>query len=143
MLYPGLALLESSKGYSVGRGTDAPFEQIGAAFIAGRELAARLNQREIPGVRVYPATVGSTEGVRFVITDRERFDSTRLGLEVAAALETLYPGKVDLSLSRKLIGSDELIRRLAAGADPRNIQQTLMEQVADFLHRRDPYLLYR
>jgi uncharacterized protein YbbC (DUF1343 family) len=142
-LYPGLALLESSKGYSVGRGTDAPFEQIGAAFIAGRELAARLNQREIPGVRVYPAMVGSMEGVRFVITDRERFDSTRLGLEVAAALESLYPGKVDLSLSRKLIGSDEAIRRLVAGEDPRSIQQDLMDQVAEFLRRRDPYLLYR
>ncbi len=96
-LYPGLALIEYSKGYSVGRGTDAPFEQIGAAFIAGRELAARLNEREIPGVRVYPAMVGGLEGVRFVITDRERLDSTRLGLEVAAALESLYPGKVDLS----------------------------------------------
>jgi len=142
-LYPGLALLESSKGYSVGRGTDAPFEQIGAAFVAGRELAARLNQREIPGVRVYPAMVGGTEGVRFVITDRERFDSTRLGLEVAAALETLYPGKVDLSLSRKLIGNDEVIRRLAAGEDPRIIQQTLMDQVAEFLQRRSLYLLYR
>jgi uncharacterized protein YbbC (DUF1343 family) len=142
-LYPGLALLETSKGYSVGRGTDAPFEQIGAAFIAGRELAARLNQREIPGVRVYPAMVGGVEGVRFVITDRERFDSTRLGLEVAAALEALYPGKIDLSLSRKLIGSDEVIRRLAAGEDPRSIQQDLMDQVAEFLHKRDPYLLYR
>jgi uncharacterized protein YbbC (DUF1343 family)/CubicO group peptidase (beta-lactamase class C family) len=142
-LYPGLALLEYSKGYSVGRGTDAPFEQIGAAFIAGRELAARLNQREIPGVRIYPAMVGGVEGVRFVITDRERFDSTRLGLEVAAALQALYPGKVDLSLSRKLVGSDEVIRRLADGEDPRIIQQDLMDQVAEFLRKRDPYLLYR
>jgi uncharacterized protein YbbC (DUF1343 family) len=47
-LYPGLCLLESSKGYSVGRGTDSPFEQIGADFIGGRELAAYLNRREIP-----------------------------------------------------------------------------------------------
>jgi uncharacterized protein YbbC (DUF1343 family) len=87
--------------------------------------------------------VGSVEGVRFVITDRERLDATRLGLEVAAALETLYPGKIDLPLSRKLIGSDDLIRRLAAKEDPRLIQQTLMDQVAEFLRRRDPYLLYR
>jgi uncharacterized protein YbbC (DUF1343 family) len=142
-LYPGLCLLESSKGYSVGRGTDAPFEQIGAAFIVGRDLAARLNQREIPGVRVYPVAVGKVEGVRFVITNRELFDSTRLGLEVAAAIQALYPGKLDLALDRKLIGSDEVIRRLVAGEDPRSIQQSLLDGVAEFVKKREPYLLYR
>ncbi len=142
-LYPGLALLESSKDYSVGRSTDAPFEQIGAPFIGGRELAARLNQRQIPGVRVYPATVGKTEGVRFVITNRELFDSTRLGLEVAAAIQALYPGKLDLNADRKLIGSDEVIRRLAGGEDPRSIQQSLEDGVAEFVKKREPYLLYR
>ena len=142
-LYPGLALLESSKDYSVGRGTDAPFEQIGAPFIHGRELAARLNQREIPGVRVYPTMVGKVEGVRFVITNRELFDSTRLGLEIAAAIEALYPGKLDLGLDRKLIGSDEVIRRTASGEDPRSIEQSMMDSVAEFVKKREPYLLYR
>jgi uncharacterized protein YbbC (DUF1343 family)/CubicO group peptidase (beta-lactamase class C family) len=142
-LYPGLCLLESSKGYSVGRGTDAPFEQIGAPFIVGRDLAARLNQREIPGVRVYSAAVGKVEGVRFVITNRELFDSTRLGLEVAAAIQSLYPGKLDLALNRKLIGSDDVIRRLTAGEDPRSIQQSLIDGVAEFVKKREPYLLYR
>ena len=127
----------------MGRGTDAPFEQIGAPFIVGRELAARLNQREIPGVRVYSVAVGKVEGVRFVITNRELFDSTRLGLEVAAAIQALYPGKLDLALNRKLIGSDEAIRRLAAGEDPRSIQQSLMDGVAEFVKKREPYLLYR
>ena len=63
MLYPGLCLLEYSKNFSVGRGTDAPFEQIGADFIGGRELAAYLNQRQIPGVRVYPTSFTPTESV--------------------------------------------------------------------------------
>src|ERR1019366_1186797 len=80
MLYPGVALLEYSKNLSVGRGTDAPFEQIGADFIGGRELATYLNQRQIPGVRVYATRFKPTEsvfkrvtveGVRFVITNRE------------------------------------------------------------------------
>src|SRR5574340_2887 len=53
LLYPGVALLEYSKNYSVGRGTDAPFEHVGAEFIRGRELADTLNTRMIPGVRVY------------------------------------------------------------------------------------------
>jgi uncharacterized protein YbbC (DUF1343 family)/CubicO group peptidase (beta-lactamase class C family) len=142
-LYPGLAMLEYSKNYSVGRGTDAPFEQIGAPFIGGRELAAYLNERQIPGVRVYPTKVGTAEGVRFVITNRELFDSTRLGIEVAAALEKLYPGKVDLALDRKLIGSDEVIARIRKGDDPRAIEQSMLDEVATFVKQRAPYLLYR
>ena len=142
-LYPGLCLLESSKGYSVGRGTDSPFEQIGADFIGGRELAAYLNRREIPGVRVYPARVGTVEGVRFVIVDRELLDSTRLGLEVAAAIQKIYPGKIDFSVNKLLIGSAEAIRRLQAGDDPRSIQQGFQDAVAAFVKMREPYLLYR
>jgi uncharacterized protein YbbC (DUF1343 family) len=142
-LYPGLAMLEYSKPYSVGRGTDAPFEQIAAPFINGSELAAFLNQREIPGVRVYPAPVGADQGIRFVILNRDVFDSTRLGLEVASALHTLYPGKIDLTLNRKLIGSDDAIRRLNAGEDPRAIQQSFQDQLGDFLKKREAYLLYK
>ncbi|HLK46662.1 MAG TPA: exo-beta-N-acetylmuramidase NamZ domain-containing protein [Bryobacteraceae bacterium] len=142
-LYPGLAMLEYSKPYSVGRGSDAPFEQIAAPFLVGRDLAAYLNQREIPGVRVYPTRIGADQGVRFVITNREVFDSTRLGLEIAAALHALYPGKMDFTADRKLIGSDDTIRRLNAGEDPRGIQQSFQDQLADFLAKRELYLLYR
>ncbi len=87
-LYPGVAMLEASKNYSVGRGTDAPFEQIGADWIHGPELAAFLNGRYIPGVRVYPTRFRPTssnfagqaiEGVRFVVTDRDAFDSYPAG----------------------------------------------------------------
>jgi uncharacterized protein YbbC (DUF1343 family) len=152
MLYPGLCLLESSKNYSVGRGTDAPFEQIGADFIGGRELAAYLNERQIPGARVYPTSFTPTEsnfkgvrieGVRLEITNREIFDSTRLGLEIAAAIQHLYPGKVDFTTSKRLIGSDDTIRRLQAGESPNAIQQSFMDSVAAFVKLRDPYLLYR
>jgi uncharacterized protein YbbC (DUF1343 family) len=152
MLYPGLALLEYSKNLSVGRGTDAPFEQVGADFIGGRELAAYLNQRGIPGVRVYPTSFKPAEsnfqgvrveGVRFQIVNREALDSTRLGLELAAALEKLYPGKIDLGAGARLIGSDEAIRRLKAGDDPRAIQQGLQGAMEDFLKVRERYLIYR
>jgi uncharacterized protein YbbC (DUF1343 family) len=142
-LYPGLCLLESSKGYSVGRGTDSPFEQIGADFMGGRELAAYLNRREIPGVRAYPTRVGTVEGVRFVIVNRESLDATRLGLEVAAAMQKLYPGKIDLPLNKGLIGSAEAIGQLQAGDDPRTIQQGFQDAVAAFVKMREPYLLYR
>jgi len=152
ILYPGVCLLEYSKNLSVGRGTDAPFEQVGADFIGGRELAAYLNQRGIPGVRVYPTSFKPVEsnfqgvrveGVRFQIVNREALDSTRLGLELAAALEKLYPGKVDLAAGARLIGNEEVIRRLKAGDDPRAIQQGFQGAVEDFLKVRERYLIYR
>ena len=151
-LYPGLCLIEYSDNLSVGRGTDAPFEQIGAAFIQGRDLAAYLNQRQIPGVRVYPTSFKPAEsnlkgvrveGVRFELTNRELFDATRLGLEVAAALQKLYPGKIDFSKSQRLIGSDDVVRRLGAGEDPRTIEESYRDQVAEFIKLREAYLLYR
>jgi uncharacterized protein YbbC (DUF1343 family) len=152
ILYPGLCLLEASKNLSVGRGTDAPFEQIGADFIGGRELAAYLNRRGIPGVRVYATSFTPSEsnfggvrveGVRFQIVNREVLDSARLGLELAAALEKLYPGKIDLAANAGLIGSDDAIRRLETGEDPRAIEQSFEGAVQDFLALRERYLIYR
>jgi uncharacterized protein YbbC (DUF1343 family) len=151
MLYPGVALLEYSKNLSVGRGTDAPFEQIGADFIGGRELAALLNRREIPGVRAYATSFTPTEsvfkgvrveGVRFVVTNRELLDATRLGLELAVGIQTLYPGKIDFGAGKKLIGSDDAIRRIQAGEDARTIQESFQEAVAAFGVMRARYLLY-
>jgi len=151
ILYPGVCFLESPKNLSVGRGTDAPFEQIGADFIGGRELAAYLNAREIPGVRVYPTSFTPTEsnfkgvrieGVRFQITNRDVLNATRLGMELVAAIEKLYPGKVDFAASRRIIGSDDLIRRLKAGEDPRALETLLQDDVEAFAARRARYLIY-
>jgi len=151
MLYPGLCLLEYGR-ISVGRGTNFPFEQVGADFIGGRELAAYLYQRQIPGVHFYPTsfTPASSnfqgvhiEGVRFAIVDRESLDATRLGLEVAAALQKLYPGKIDWAVDKKLIGSDDVVRRLQAGEDPRSIERAIGDGVAGFVKLREKYLIYR
>jgi len=152
LLYPGIAMLEASRNYSVGRGTEAPFEQIGADWIRGSELAAYLNRRYIPGVRVYPTRFQPRfsnfagrliEGVRFVITDREAFNSSRLGLEVAAALLKLNPGKLDLEANLRLVGSRRTIAALEAGEDPRHILEEQQESLQEFLRRRQDYLLYR
>jgi uncharacterized protein YbbC (DUF1343 family)/CubicO group peptidase (beta-lactamase class C family) len=152
LLYPGVAMLEYSTNYSVGRGTDAPFETIGADFIRGPELAAYLNQRWIPGVRSYPVRFQPSasnlagmdiEGVHFEVIDREAFDSVRLGLEIAAALLQLYPGKISLDSDRNLLGNDETMRALAAGEDPRAIRQRQQDAMQAFLQLREKYLLYR
>lgn len=151
LLYPGVAMLEYARNYSVGRGTPAPFEQIGADWIDGRQLAAYLNRRMVPGVRFYPARFtpldsnfkGKTiEGVRFVIVDREGFSSLRLGLELAAALHKLYPGKLDFEANYRLIGNRETVQAVLAGEDPRTLEPKIQETLKDFLALRSRYLLY-
>jgi uncharacterized protein YbbC (DUF1343 family)/CubicO group peptidase (beta-lactamase class C family) len=150
-LYPGLALLEASPNYSVGRGTDAPFEQIGADWIRGVELARFLNNWVLPGVRAYPTRFTPVsgpfagkmiEGVRFVIVNREQLNSVRVGLDVAYALQHLYPGKINFEACRFLIGSRELVGALKAGDGPGGIEERLREQVQKFEERRRSYLLY-
>ena len=150
-LYPGVAMLESSPNLSVGRGTDAPFEQIGADWIHGAELAQSLNTRSIPGVRVYATRFQpndsvfkgkSIDGVRFVILNRETFNSVRLGLELAYALQRLYPGKLDIEACKLSIGNRKVIDAMKAGADPGTIEPHLADDLAGFAERRKPFLLY-
>ncbi|MEK7409329.1 MAG: exo-beta-N-acetylmuramidase NamZ domain-containing protein [Acidobacteriota bacterium] len=152
LLYPGVAMLEASRNYSVGRGTDAPFEQIGADWIRGAELAAFLNARFIPGIRVYPTRFRPSasnfagqwiEGVRFVITNREAVNSSRLGLEIAAALVRLYPGKLSLERNLRLIGRRRTVGALAAREDARQIAQKEEEDLREFFQLREQYLIYR
>jgi uncharacterized protein YbbC (DUF1343 family) len=144
-------MLEANTNYSVGRGTDAPFEQIGADWIKGQALAAYLNSRYIPGVRAYATKFQpmashfagqEIEGVRFVITDREAFDSTRLGIELAAGLQSLYPGKLDFEKCRFLIGNRETLTDLEQGKDASEIWLRAQQEAASFDERRKPYLLY-
>ena len=150
-LYPGVAMLESAPNFSVGRGTDAPFEQIGADWIRGSDLAQALNARSVPGLRVYPTRFQPTdsvfkgktiEGVRFVIVNRETFNSVRLGLELAYELQRLYPGKLDLEACRLSIGNREAIDAMKAGTDPGTIEQHLLDSLTAFAERRKPFLLY-
>lgn len=152
LLYPGVAMIESSKNYSVGRGTDAPFEQVGADWIKGRELAAYLNKRFIPGVRIYPTQFRPNasnfsgkvvEGVRFVLTDRDAFNSVRLGLEIGAALEKLYPGRIPWNTNERLIGNKAAIADLKGGTDPRKMEQVQEEALQSFREQRNKYLLYK
>jgi uncharacterized protein YbbC (DUF1343 family) len=149
LLYPGLAMLESSTNYSVGRGTDAPFEQIGADWIDGRQLARYLESRAIPGVRCYPVQLtpstsnfsGKTiPGVHFIVTNRDLFSSSRLGLELAAALATLYPRKIAVDSNRNLIGNSSVMRVLAAGGDAGPAADAGIQK---FLLLRQKYLIYR
>lgn len=152
LLYPGVAMLEGAKNYSVGRGTDAPFEQVGAEWIRGGELSAYLNSRFIPGARTYatrfrPLSSNCAgkliEGVRLVVTDREAFDSARLGHELAGAIERLYPSNLSIEANKSLIGNRRTMTQLQAGEDPALILEAGEDSLRAFLKVREEYLLYR
>ena len=150
LLYPGVAMLEYSAAYSVGRGTDAPFEQIGAEWIKGRELAAYLNRRLVPGVRFYatrfqPASSAlagvNVEGVRFVITDREAFSAHGWGWNCRGPAAPL-PGKISSGFEpppdRQRRPSRRLPRRGPAADRAGN-----EDNIESVLSLRAKYLLYR
>lgn len=149
-LYPGIEILQAG-GVSVGRGTDAPFEIIGAPWIAAGDLAQELDRRKIPGVSVAPARFTPRDGfhsgepcqgVTLRITDRSRLASMRVGLEIADALHRMYPDNFQLQKTIELLGSQSTIDRLKRVDAPAEIVSGWSADLARFRAMRDKYLLY-
>jgi uncharacterized protein YbbC (DUF1343 family)/CubicO group peptidase (beta-lactamase class C family) len=149
-LYPGVGLIEGTN-VSVGRGTDTPFEVLGAPWMKSRELAAYLNARGIAGVRFVPVTFTPTasnyaaqkcEGVNLVLTDRNALDAPELGIELAAALRKLYPADFKVERMMELLVNQAAYDGLMAGEDPRRIAQDWQERLNEFEAVRKRYLLY-
>src|SRR5260221_7706002 len=150
VLYPGIGAFESTN-LSVGRGTDTPFEQVGAPWIDGPRLADALNARQIPGVRFYPVrfTPASSRfaneecrGVFVVVTDRNAVRPVRLGVELASALAKLFPGKLEIDAAARLFGSGAAIGRIQAGEDPTAVASSWSGAEARWRLMRAKYLLY-
>jgi uncharacterized protein YbbC (DUF1343 family) len=150
-LYPGVGMIEGTN-VSVGRGTDTPFEVVGAPWIKGRELAAYLNGREIQSVRFVPIafTPSSSnfagercEGVNLIALDRNTLDSPELGIELAAALHKLYPNDFKLERMADLLVNQAVLEAIGAGQAPRRIAEDWHERLAGFVRLREKYLLYK
>ncbi|QDU08617.1 exo-beta-N-acetylmuramidase NamZ domain-containing protein [Gimesia aquarii] len=150
VFYPGIGLLETTN-LSVGRGTDTPFEWIGAPWLDGMKLARQLNQAGLPGVRFVPVqfTPSSSKysgelcgGVNFIITDRRVFQSVRTGLEVAHQLRLLFPDQWETKHFNRLLGNQRVFDAVVAGKTVPQIQALYQENLAEFTVRRAKYLLY-
>jgi len=150
-LYPGVGLIEGTN-VSVGRGTDTPFELVGAPWIKSKELASYLNARGIAGVRFVPVTFTPTssvysgqecQGVNVVVTDRNGFDAPELGMELAAALHRLYPANFKVEHIQGLLVNQSAYDALMAGEDPRRIAQDWMDGLEKFGKVREKYLIYK
>jgi uncharacterized protein YbbC (DUF1343 family) len=149
-LYPGIGAFESTN-ISVGRGTDTPFEQIGAPWIDGTALADALNARRLPGVSFYPVrfTPASSkfaneecQGVFILVLDRAAVRPVRVGVEIASALNRLHGATFEIDRAARLFGSKRDIARLKAGDDPAAIATGWTAGEARWRRMRAKYLLY-
>jgi uncharacterized protein YbbC (DUF1343 family)/CubicO group peptidase (beta-lactamase class C family) len=150
-LYPGVAMIEGTN-VSVGRGTDTPFEVVGAPWIKSKELAVYLNNRSIQSVRFVPIAFTPSasnfsgqrcEGVNLIVMDRNTLDSPELGIELAAALHKLYPNDFKLEKMADLLVNHSVFDAIEAGEDPRRIAEDWQDRLTEFLQLREKYLLYK
>lgn len=150
-LYPGIGAIEGTN-ISVGRGTDTPFEQVGAPWIDGVALAADLNARHLPGVTFYPTSFTPSsskyagercQGVFLIVQDRQALRPVRVGLEIAAAIYRRYPSQYKLDAAERLLGSKDTIARIRSGEDPARIAASWAADEARWRLLRAPHLLYR
>jgi uncharacterized protein YbbC (DUF1343 family)/CubicO group peptidase (beta-lactamase class C family) len=150
-LYPGVGLLETTN-ISVGRGTDTPFEIIGAPWLDGQRLAGYLNSQKIAGVRFIPvrftpkSSVYKNEecgGVNLVVTDRARFRPLQTGLEIAIALRRLYPAEWKVDDYARLLVNAETLAAVKRADEPEAIMRLWAEGLAEFRRARARALLYR
>ncbi|HEV3470947.1 MAG TPA: exo-beta-N-acetylmuramidase NamZ domain-containing protein [Pyrinomonadaceae bacterium] len=150
-LYPGVGLLETTN-LSVGRGTDTPFELVGAPWLDGRKLAAYLNARGLAGVRFVPvrftprASVFRGEecgGVNLVVTERARFRPVETGVEVAVALRRLYPAEWKVDDYLRLVANADTHARVKRADPPEEIARSWAGRLQEFNRARSRVLLYR
>jgi uncharacterized protein YbbC (DUF1343 family)/CubicO group peptidase (beta-lactamase class C family) len=149
-LYPGIGLLETTN-VSVGRGTDAPFEQFGAPWMDGARVAATLNARGIPGVRFMPVTftpVSSVfkgercSGVRITVVDRNALNAVALGLHAATALRDLHPTDWKSERLSRLLVNAAALARFQRGETASEITAAWAAGAMEFEKRRAAFLLY-
>jgi len=150
VLYPGVAMIEGAN-VSVGRGTDAPFELVGAPWADAKRLATHLNARHIQGIRFLPVEFRPRtgpymrqrcHGIQIHLVDRQALDSSELGVELAAALYRLYPEQFRIDRILPLVGARWILEAIRQGQDPRWIVYRWQASLEQFRKLRAKYLLY-
>jgi uncharacterized protein YbbC (DUF1343 family)/CubicO group peptidase (beta-lactamase class C family) len=148
-LYPGIGLLEFS--ISVGRGTDSPFEVLGAPYVNDLRLAHELNKLGLPGVQFTPVRFTPTTsvfkgeacgGVRIAITDRGELQPVQTGVAIATVLQRLYPKSFALEKVNTLLNRDKSVKAIRAGEPWKKVIEGWNEELAKFTQRRKAFLRY-
>jgi uncharacterized protein YbbC (DUF1343 family) len=151
VLYPGLEILQNA-GVSVGRGTEAPFEEFGAPWMDGERVAAALNARGLPGLNFKPLQFvpagGPFQGQRcggvsVRVSERSAARPLRMGIEIATVLRKLYPQQFDPAKLLLLLGNAATVKLLEKGAKPEEIVRGWADDLAAFETMRRKYFLYK
>jgi uncharacterized protein YbbC (DUF1343 family)/CubicO group peptidase (beta-lactamase class C family) len=150
-LYPAVCLLEACN-VSVGRGTDQPFEYVGAPWIDGRKWAAALNAAGLPGTRFVPMAFTPIKGSKFgekpcqgvyvMLTDREAFEPVRTGLTMAWTLKQQFGDQFEIDAVLNLLGNAEVMKALKTTDDPAKLPAMWKAPLAEFGKVRAKYLIY-
>jgi uncharacterized protein YbbC (DUF1343 family)/CubicO group peptidase (beta-lactamase class C family) len=150
ILYPGMGVWETTN-VSVGRGTDTPFEVLGAPWIDAVKFAAALNGAKLPGVRFTPIEFTPDDskfkgercgGVNVAITNQEKFEPVAVGMEIAATLRRLYPLDWQVKRADRLLINKEVYDAIVAGANREEIEDLYRDDLKEFRKRREEFLLY-
>ncbi|MFO1488428.1 MAG: DUF1343 domain-containing protein [Verrucomicrobiota bacterium] len=150
ILYPGVGLLESA--LSVGRGTDSPFEVVGAPYIDDLKFAEELNRAQLPGVRFVPVRFTPTAsihkgeacgGVHILLTDRNACNVVDIGLLIAKTLCREHPQQFKVDKLGRLLLHLETLTAIKADKSLRDIKASWKPERRDFERRRAKYLLYQ
>ena len=151
ILYPGLEILQNV-GVSVGRGTQTPFEEFGAPWMHGADVASRLNNRHIAGLKfvaqefipVAGLYAGQRcGGVAIRVVDQRVVRSMSMGMEIASVLQQLYPDKFDTEKLLLLTGNAETVRELQKGLGVEQIVAAWAQDLQAFEAMRLKYFLYK
>jgi uncharacterized protein YbbC (DUF1343 family) len=153
--YPGTCLFEGTN-LSVGRGSDAPFQQIGAPWLDTTAVLSAMRKAGLPGVELRavsftPAKPGDGKfadtalaGIRLTVTDRERYDPTATAVHLLSAIRTAHPdrfGWIPAHFDR-LAGTASLRAAVESGALPGEIVRSWQPDLERFRSRRRPALIY-
>jgi uncharacterized protein YbbC (DUF1343 family) len=150
VLYPGIGLLETTN-LSVGRGTDTPFEVIGAPWMDGNKLSDALNLAGLAGVRFVPvrftprASKFANEecgGVNIIITNRDAFRPVATGIEIAYQLRRLHAGDWKVDDYIRLLANREVLAAIKGGKTAADVTGLWQAGLSDFAATRKKYLIY-
>lgn len=153
--YPGTCLFEGT-ALSVGRGTEAAFEQIGAPWLDTAAVLKLVRHAKLAGVEFRnvaftPRRPGDGKyadtlllGIRLHVTDRRHYDPAATAVHLLSAIQAVHPDKIGFIVRGfdRLAGSDRLRTALLAGRPPREIVAGWAEARRAFLERRKPFLVY-